>query len=799
MIVTKNLLSKFVDISKITREQLCLKLNSIGLEVERVEAFKLPRRVVVGRILSKSPHPDANKLSVCEVTVGSKVLQIVCGAKNVARDQFVAVALEGALLPNTNGPDIEIKKTDIRGVDSFGMLCSGSELGLPSMNEGIMLLDASAGNLDLGVEICGLSLFDDYLIEMSITPNRGDCLSVLGIARDIAACFNLRLKLINDIDNILALGLGRVLGVSVENKLDSCLLYRIAEIKEISLPLHIAFILALNGTLRLDVVQNFLEYASYMTGVILNAYRLDECRLEKIHNTDSLDAQLYIKKDEKGVEVVSTQDKVLSSIGINRLETNFQTKREVIILEASFIPPNVVSEIVFENNLKYSDSVFYRSSRGSNPDLEQGMNFLCESMLVSNDVLIYSGTHNIEQYTQDVKIKTTFSAICEIIGNTLSREEMTEILKRLHFEIDATCDENFFMVTVPNYRHDIANIQDLSEEILRIYGIDSIQSKPLEFTQRLEINTQYLQYKRMRQVAHSLLYNGLNECVHYVFASSSELARLGFVQVDSSLGLLNPIVSELDTLRTSLIPAMLASAERNRNLGFKSIKLFEIGSVYDAKRCESTRLNVFVSGLMQDESFPHPKGKQWDFFSFANLLGNAIGDFRLENAFNHAKTREYFMRFGFESSESFPKLLHPYQCGFVYKQDQCIGFIAKLNPAFVAVDSFVCEIAIDKLDCHLVQMKEFSRFQKSQRDLTVLLDSQIQFFQIREALLGADIENLVNVYPMDIFEESQNMTALSVRLILQSMQGTLEDKDMQNAIQKVLDVLGVKFGAKLKV
>ncbi|RDU52205.1 phenylalanine--tRNA ligase subunit beta [Helicobacter sp. MIT 00-7814] len=808
MIITKNLLSRFVDMSGISCERLCERLNSIGLEVESVKILNIPKKVVVGKVLSKSPHPDADKLSVCEVNVGSEVLQIVCGAKNVAKDQFVAVALIGAVLPKPNGEMLEIKKSILRGVESQGMLCSSTELGLPAVGEGIMVLDKSAGKLVLGSEIANLALFDDYVIELSITPNRGDCLSVLGIARDISACFDLRLKPINDIDNILALGLGRVLGVSVENKLYSCLLYRIVEIKEMNLPLNIALTLALNGTLKADVVQNFLEYATYMTGVILNAYRLEETRTRGQNDEDSnsLEVQLNIKKNAQGVEIVSVQDKILSSIGIKHLDTKFQTKSEVIIIEASFVPPRVISEIVFDKKLEVCQEVFYRSSRGSNPNLEQGMNFLCQSMLESSDVLIYSGTHNVEQYSQETKIKTTFAAISEIIGNVLSKEEMTEILKRLKFEIDVTCDENFFMVTVPNYRHDISNIGDLTEEILRIRGIDSIVSKPLEFSECAQLSTHYLQYKKRREIAHALLANGLNECIHYVFASSSELARLGFVEVDSELGLLNPIVSELDTLRTSLIPAMLASSERNANFGYKAIGLFEIGSVYDTKRAESTRLCVFVSEMAKAECFPHTKGVKWDFYSFASLVSNAIGAFSLQNALGHAHSAKEFARFGFkaesgaeseESNAKFPELLHPYQCGFVYQNGVCVGFIAKLNPRFG--NGFVCEIALENLQNALPQMQEFSRFQKSQRDLTLLLDSKVEFYKIRQALENAQIPNLESVYPMDIFAESADKIALSLRLILRSPNATLEDKDLQEASKRVLEVLEQKFDAKLKM
>ncbi|WP_395003612.1 phenylalanine--tRNA ligase subunit beta [uncultured Helicobacter sp.] len=795
MIITKHLLSKFVDVGAISCEQLCARLNSIGLEVESLTHIEIPHKVVVGKVVGKSAHPNADKLSVCEVDVGSSVLQIVCGAQNVAKDQFVAVALEGAVVCNAKGERLEIKRAKLRDVESCGMLCSSTELGLPKTNEGIMVLDKSAGTLALGKELRELELFNNYVIEVSITPNRGDCLSVLGIARDISACFDLRLKTISDTDNILSIGLGRVLGVLAENKLYSHLLYRIVEIKELYTPLSMALILAYMDTLRSNALQNFLEYTTYMTGVILNAYRLDECRLRGAE-ANSLQAQLSIKKEQTGTEVVCAKDKIFSRIGIMHDEITRDVKSEILILEASYAPPLILSEILHKNKLEHKPSLVYRSTRGSNPNLEQGMNFLCQGMLEHCDVLLYSGTHNITHHTQERKIKTTFQTINHIIGNTLSREEMTEILKRLNFEIDVTCDENFFMVTVPNYRHDIEDMQDLAEEILRIYGIDSITPKPLAFRESLALNAHYAFYKYRRHLASALLAQGLYECIHYVFASSKELEEYGLAQIDSNLALLNPIISELDTLRTSLLVHMIASARRNLNLGYKSIGLFEIGAVYNHKREQSERLNVFVCGEREGEHYPYPKGQKWDIFSFSALIKSVIGEFSLQNILEHPHKAQNLAKFGFVDET---KILHPYQSGFVYQGDRCVGFIAKLHPSLELPESFVCEIELDGAPQTIAYAKEFSKYQKSQRDITVLIDSRIPFYRIREALLSAQIPHLLNVYPMDIFTQGlDSQVALSMRLALQSMEGTLQEQDLAASTQRALSVLERAFGAKLK-
>lgn len=800
MIVTKNLLSNFIDISHIPLDTLCAGLNTIGLEVESVMVFDIPQKVVVGKVLNKTYHPNADKLSVCEVDVGGEVLQIVCGAKNVDTGQFVAVALEGANLPASNkeSKPLTIKKTILRGVESCGMICSSVEIGLPKVNDGIMVLDSSVGKFSIGQPLRDIKFFDNYAIEVSITPNRGDCLSVLGIARDISAYFDLRLKPINDIDNILSLGLGRVLGIQVDNKLYSHLLYRVAQINSFSLPLSIALILSLNDTLRDDTVQNFLEYGRYLSGVIFNAYKLDECRLRD-SDEDSLEAQLYVKKDKNGVETICTKDKLLSQVGIFHNDTRFDCKNEIIVIEASYAPPKIVAEAIYNHKLKTTPHITYRSTRGSNPNLEQGMNLLCEAMLRDSETLVYSGTHNIDQYEQENKIKTTFDSITNIIGNVLDKEEMSTILKRLKFELEVTGSENFFIASVPPYRHDISNTQDLAEEILRIYGIDNIAPKPFAFSEQLQLTPPYARYRYRRNVAKSLLAHGLYECVHYVFASHTHLSECGFECVESHLDLQNPISSEMDTLRTSLIPAMIESTKCNKNLGFKNIRFFEIGSVYNAKREEGVRLCVFLSGTTSEECYPNVKPKKWDIFSVANVLSSAIGEFSLQNALETPLKNELFAKFGFNATSEFPHILHPYQCAFIFQDNQCVGFLSKLHPSLEIEDCFVCEVLLDNQYAKIAHFKDFSKYQKSQRDLTVLLSEDITFHKIRNEVFLREIPYLQNIYPVDIYAQSSGVIALSIRLILQSMDKTLEEKDLLDSTNAVLEILEQKFGAKLKL
>lgn len=795
MIFTRHLLSQFVDISHLDVNEICVRLSSIGLEVESAHPLSLPQRVVVGQILSCEPHPDASKLHVCKVSIGTRELQIVCGASNVKAQAYVAVALEGARIPHGKNGEMLIQKTSLRGVESCGMLCSSTELGLPKINDGIMILDKTAGDLELGREIGELPLFNDYIIEVGITPNRGDCLSVLGIARELATCYELRLKREVDMDNVITLGLGRVLQILTDEKIGAHLLYRVVEIKQAYLPLDIALTLARNGTLSEDIVCNFLEFGTYMTGVVLNAYKLRDCESKDIILDNGLAAQLKIKKDENGLEAVFAGSK-LSVIGVSYGERHFGVRSEILIIEASYVNPAVIAKSLYDHAIKGDVELTYRTTRGSNPDLEQGIEFLCKKMVSTSDVLVYSGSHNIAQSTEEISIKTTFGAINQLIGTQLEKEEIAMILKRLDFKLDATCDENFFMISVPRYRHDIHRIQDVAEEVLRIYGIDNIPSTPLYCLQTHNANATYYAYKNTRALAHRLIAHGFVECIHYVFASSQRLQELGLARINESLDLLNPITNELDTLRTSLLPALLDSIKRNENLGFKNITLFEIGSVYDTRRNESTKLAFVASGYKDDECYPHAKPQKWDFFSFAAVCQSILGEVSLKNIRDEKDKDELLRGFGFVNE----KLLHPYQSAFVYVKDEPVGVIAKLHPQ-IDSDIFICEVKLNPHALPLTQAQEFSKYQKSMRDLTILLDRDIPFHRVRDVISGARIEFLQNIYPVDVyFDESLgSKMALSIRMVLQSDEGTLRDTQLNEVVDKVLALLQSELQATLRV
>lgn len=795
MIITNETLKHFINIDSISWEKLVITLSSIGLEVEQESKLSVPQKVVVAKILKKTQHPNADKLNVCEVDNGTEILQIVCGAKNVYVGQFVALALIDSILPFGKDGETTIQKSEIRGVQSYGMLCSSTELGLPKLNDGILELDSSIGELKLGKELREYPIFNQSILELSITPNRGDCLSVLGIARDIASFFGLILKNIVASEPSVALGVGRFLQVVPHGDLHASLLYRIVEVKKAYTPLNIALMLGIIGKYQDDVMINFMEYATYMTGVLFNVYPMDSKRISQ----NSQDSRLIIKHDENGLESVysevhdengSTMLYKLNEIGANFHIPDKHDYPRILILEASFIDSAYLANKLYTHDKsKLNANTIHLATRGTNPDLDLGMNFLCKT-LDYLPINLYSGVQEIIRASEPTHIHMTFQYISECIGNEIAKEEIALILKRLNFRIQATCDENFFIAQPPIFRNDITNRQDIVEEVLRLYGVDKIKPRVHEIKQTSQTTKAYILHQQIKQLRTKALGQGFIECIHYVFDNSKILKDLGFEPINEDKALLNPITSELDTLRPSLLPHMLETIEKNKRYGYESMRLFEIGYVYDSDRHAHLKLAFVMNDYILNAGYPNPKGVELDFFAFAQHVSEIIGAFECANIASH------FIK---------NNLIHPYQSGNMMKNGEIIGIISRLHPNIAKkydVNSvFFCEIDLGILLSQNNQekmAKNFSKYQANKRDLTLILDKNISFHAIKSELENSNLAFVKQILPLDVFSENMEKNALSIRFILQSDKNTLTESQMQDTLQQALNLLQTKFNAVLK-
>ncbi|MFP4485498.1 MAG: phenylalanine--tRNA ligase subunit beta [Campylobacterales bacterium] len=768
MIVTRRGLEEFVNLSGIETKDLLDRLSSIGLEVESFTKIEFPKGVVVGRVLECQKHPDATKLNLCKVDVGSETLQIVCGAKNVAKDQYVAVAKVGSILPD----GLEIKKANLRGVESLGMICSSTELGLPEINDGIMVLDSSIGSFSIGDELRDIEELNDEIIELGITPNRGDCFSLYGVARDIACAYSKNLKPIEykeRKDNVL--GIGRTLSVGVDQRLDSSLFYRMVEIKEASTPLKIALRLGFNGNLKNSAMDNLVEYATYISGVIMNCYKESELEYD---SGDHKKFQLNLKKDKNGLDALYGK-KRLSLVGYDRETGGNSDDSGVFILEASYIAPEIVSKKVSNAGLKKSSSIFFRSSRGSNPDLGMGMDELVSIIHLHTESIIYSGVHEYSSEKEPKTISIDRKKISSIIGKDYEVGYIGEILKRLCFKIEATVDSDTFVVRIPPFRHDIVSIQDIAEEILRFDGIDELPPTPLEFQEKFRESKGVLDYQKREYYRKRAALSGFSECVHYVFSSEILEEFFGFEKMDDALAISNPITNELNTLRSSLLPNMVESAKRNANIGQKTISLFEIGRVFDEKREESERVGFLFSGHRQKEAFPYPKGEDLDFFSFADMVSKSTLPFKLQEM----STKSSYM--------------HPYMSAQIYIDNKKIGYLGRLHPSiekkFELEKTFVAEIDFEALSFGEVVAKPFPNIQPLQRDLSFLVDSSFSFERLSKLIEPSCDEIIESFYPLDIYSDDDmgSKVSLTVRFVLQPQEKSLEDEEIVAIMDKIVE------------
>ncbi len=763
MKLSVNDLSVFVDVPK-DIAKLCEDLSRLGLEVESCIPCVAPKKVVVGKVLEKAPHKNAEKLSVCQVDVGNEVLQIVCGAKNVAPNQFVPVALNGALIGSTT-----IAKTELRGVESCGMICSSNELGFPKINDGILELDESVGELVLGKELNEYAPFNTHVLEISLTPNRGDCLSVLGIAREISAFYHTPLKPIKALNFTPKSDL---ITLSAGENIESHLAYYLVCNHSLKTPLKVKLSLAHNNALNKNDLNNFIEFSAHFSGVVMNAYSLDATPID-----------LSVKNDENNLESVYINHQKCSTIAIKHQDQ--KNLSEYLLLEASYTDPISLSlklHALKDKTLQKDNALIYRSARGSNPNLSDGLNFLSTHLKAT--ILESKQTkHVLKDRTLEFKLED----ITEILGLAIEKETIQGILKNLGFKVSIKVSNSkpqILEVVAPNFRHDIKTIQDIAEEILRFVGIGNLVSKPLNCISNKNSNPHYDTHRFFENLKHKALACGFKEVIHYVFYSKEKQQKLGFEVLEDPLELQNPITTELNTLRTSLVCGLLDASLRNKNLGFKSIALYEKGSVYNSKREEIQKLGFLASGLQKKESYPNAKGKAWDFYSFAECVSKVIGDFSLEKL--TTKT----------------PINHPYQSAKIIQNHEIIGVIAKIHPKVIQeldlFESYYAEIDASKLKRPAMLLKPFSIYPSSVRDLTLIIDENTAFSNIKKALKNAKIPNLSEILPLDIFKESHNTIALSVRCVIHSLEKTLNDEEVNSAVQKALEVLEKEFNARLK-
>jgi phenylalanyl-tRNA synthetase beta chain len=778
MILTRTWLSEWINLKNITSEDICSTLNAIGLEVDSLDKIRIPKKIVVGKVLTCKKHPDADKLNVCEVDLGNEVKQIICGAKNVKAGLHVVVSKVGAILPN----GMEIKEAKLRGLDSSGMICSSEEIGLPKMGDGIMVLDDSIGDLVLGREFSEYKLINDDVIEIELTANRGDCLSIHGVARDLSVPYDLDLVTFSSEDEDHQLGIGRVLNISASDKVDASLLYRVYDKEDIKSSFLIDLRLAIADIYKPTELERVVEYATYTTGVLLRTYS-HAC----FSNADGK-ATVKIKKHTNGLDVVfNKNNQVMSYVGISQSEdTKAKKEDKRVILEANYTNPEIIS-INSANKKLESDRHYYRSSRGSEPDLDFGMDYMIELLKKYSKIVLYAGSQQVIQDIDEMRIPIDLNVLADIIGEEIPKDRIIQILKRLGFGVIFKSEQSVMNVIVPSHRHDVVNIQDVCEEIVRIVGIDNITSKPLIFAERDKMNNSYHNFQKRKMYRHRAVGVGFFETLHFVFDHRERVEKYALKTIYKKREITNPITNELDTLRSSLIPNILESVSRNTKFGKKSIKLFEVGTVFDKSREETTNIAFVFSGEVEiGKVSNHGKPDTIDFFSFADKVSSVIGNFEIE------------------TSTCKDKLSSPYEYGRVILNGEDIGYISRVHlnieKELDLNRTYICELDMNALNYERKEAKPYSKFPESIRDLSLMVSKEMQFSELKKYIMSIAPNEMTKLYPIDIYEDESfgDKVSLTIKFHFQSEEKTFEDEDVSKMIEEMLKSLNEKFGITVR-
>lgn len=776
MIVTRNWLQEWIDISEISGRKLLDALNSIGLEVDNYKEIRIPAKIVIGYVNSKRKHDGSDHLSICEVDVATQTLQIVCGAKNVESGQFVPVSLVGAELPG----GLKIKPTKLRGVESYGMICSTTELGLPKINDGIMILDDSIGELTVGKELKEYPQLNDDIFEVDLTPNRGDCLSVHGIARDLSAALDIPLKEKESyIDADGLLGIGRLVSIHADEKLNSSFAYRAFDISgKLNLDIIKLLRLAISTEIKASAIENLLNYTTLSTGVLFRAYDFHKIcpSCEKI--------LLDIEKETSGQYGVYYNGICLSYAGIMQNNNALVDKdTKTVLIEANYTDPTLISQAVGENKSFTPNEHIYRSSRGSEPNLSLGYDFLFKMLSKIKTLSLYAGTQQVIANKQPNLVSFTQIEINNLIGHEIPRNDIVKILKKLAFEV--AVEQDLINVKIPLFRHDIVNSHDVCEEIVRIVGIDNIPSKALNFSEKNRLNSTFYAYNNAKKLRLKASSNGFFECVHYVFDSTKDLDELGFKPCEVEI--LNPINNDLNTLRPTLINHLLRSCERNIKNSKRSVKLFEIGSVFDIAAKESNNIAFVVSGLKNEATLLNgAKPENIDFLYVVSMVQNVIGKFKCQIPQNKIS------------------YLSEFEQANIIQNNRIIGHIGRLDIRLEAkrdlLKTYICEIKMEHLNFKKVEVQSYSKFPSISRDLSILIPNNMSYEEIRECIIRQKIKDLKEFFPVDIYKDEnlKDCASLTIKLIFQNMQKTLEDDDIAVYVDKILVTLKDSLGLSLR-
>lgn len=796
MLISLDWLKQYVDIKEDIKE-LENTLTMIGQEVEAVEEQgKELAKVVIGQITEYKKHPEAEKLTLLKVNIGvEEELQIVCGATNHKLGDKVVVATIGAVLPG----DFKIKKSKIRGIESQGMLCSEVELGLGNDGDGIIILPEDA---PLGVEYRVYKKLNDVIFELEITPNRPDCLSYIGIAREIAAYYGRKIKCpeFESKKIIESINTGHI-DVRIEDK-ERCKRFSgkvIRNIKVEESPEWLKNRLISMGLKPINNVVDATNYILFECNQPLHAYDLTKINDRKIVVRKALNGEKIVTLDgverelNKGELVIADAEKPLGIAGIMGGESSKVTEETTeIFLECAYFTPENIRKTSKELGLSSDSS--YRFERGLDIEntaevLERAADLI--SQLTGGEVLEGYIDKYIEKY-EKIEIPLNIEKLRKFMGKNIEIDVVGKILTNLGINIK-TLNSTTIIATPPSYRGDLTRTADLYEEIIRMHGFDNIENKMPEENIRPGVkDTTTVIVDEAKEILAKL---GLQEVINYSFISKEAIKVLGITK--PVLEITNPISDDMAIMRPTLIYSLLTNIRDNLNRNQNGLKFFEVSRVFTPKEDGLANETLRASIALAGKSFKtlwNPKPEAMDFYTIKGFV---------------EKFLEYMGVNRYQLDRSEDTNFHPGRSADIRIGKVKIGTFGEIHPELAEnMDikrerTYVAELDLTTLLNYRAKKVKYERIVKYPevtRDLAVVLDRDVLVGKMLEDIKKSSnlIESVAifDVYQGEKIEADKKSVAISI--ILRKKDGTLEESDINITVDNILKLIAKNYNGEIR-
>lgn len=776
-------------------------LNKLGLEVENIiNPFDQLKDFRVVEILEVNKHPNADKLTLCQVSDGKKKLQIVCGAKNVKKGLKSVLAPVGTFLPkNKTDEPIQIKKSNIRGEESFGMLCSEKELCLSEESEGIIELDKSS---QVGQTFSNYLDEEQVIIEIAITPNRVDCAGVSGIARDIAASGFGTLKNINVVNQNFEFESDIKIHNELKNK--SCPQFYGRIIKNVTNNDSPDWMVKRFKFTDIKIISALVDITNYTT--------MNNCRPLHVFDLDKIKGNLKIRHSKKGEQfvgldgvnynlddgmiVICDDNGIISLAGIlGGLSTACDKNTKNIFVESAFFDPNSIANT--GRKLNIISEARYRFERGIDPlSTIQGLNFATEMIIkhCGGEVgsIVYDGPEN----SKETNIEIDMHNINQILGTELKKNFVIEKLSGLGCKISLKNEK--LHVIPPSWRSDLKLKEDLIEEVARMYGYENIIDQPMSMREISKGSTTSLSQILKKKIARLLVSRNFMELITWSFVDKKWEENID--PNKKKILINNPISEELGCLRSSLYTNILLAIKKNENRGMKNLRFFEIGPIFYGS--EPGDQDLIVSGIITGYKY----SKDW----LENERNVDLYDVKshVMSILDYVGLFEHKLRIIQEKK----MYLHPKKNGAIYLGNTEIGSFGIIHPSINTIfdiKSNMCgfEINLSSL-LKFIKVKSKSRpglkkniFQSSIRDFSFIIDKDILASKILESVRKSNKEIIKSVNIFDCYEGRElgdNKKAIALEVVLQSDNKTLSEKDIDKVTEIIISNMSKFCGGKLR-